>query len=130
MFAKECKAKDNNPSDDNDLEDNSAKESNEYNATELYNELALEAFKKQLAPCPHCHRTFLPDRLVVHLRGCKPKASENSDNDLRDVKEKKKQKRLSLTYLDTNSDINNRHQCTLAQSDTNKSTITDGKNVT
>uniref|UniRef100_A0A7S4V0I3 C2HC/C3H-type domain-containing protein n=1 Tax=Alexandrium monilatum TaxID=311494 RepID=A0A7S4V0I3_9DINO len=26
-----------------------------------------------LERCPHCSRTFLPDRLVVHLRSCRPK---------------------------------------------------------
>ena len=38
----------------------------EYNndAFKNYNEKALE-------PCPNCARTFLPDRLVVHLRSCK-----------------------------------------------------------
>jgi len=28
-----------------------------------------------LEPCPHCGRTFLPDRLEVHLRSCQPNAS-------------------------------------------------------
>ncbi len=23
-------------------------------------------------PCKNCERTFLPDRLVIHLRSCKP----------------------------------------------------------
>jgi hypothetical protein len=38
----------------------------EYNADAFknYNEKALE-------PCPNCGRTFLPDRLVVHLKSCK-----------------------------------------------------------
>jgi len=27
-----------------------------------------------LAPCPNCGRTFLPDRLEVHLRSCRPKS--------------------------------------------------------
>jgi hypothetical protein len=26
--------------------------------------------------CPNCARTFIPDRLVVHLRSCKPKAGD------------------------------------------------------
>lgn len=42
-----------------------------------YNE---EAFKdwneKALVPCENCGRTFLPDRLTVHLRSCKPKVSQ------------------------------------------------------
>lgn len=32
---------------------------------------AFAAWKESLAPCPHCGRTFQPDRLVVHLRSCK-----------------------------------------------------------
>jgi uncharacterized C2H2 Zn-finger protein len=32
-------------------------------AAKNYNENALDA-------CPNCARTFLPDRLVVHLRSC------------------------------------------------------------
>ena len=39
-----------------------------------------EAFKdwneKALVPCENCGRTFLPDRLVVHLRSCKPKENQ------------------------------------------------------
>jgi len=30
----------------------------------------LEWNEEDLVPCPHCHRTFLPDRLEVHLRSC------------------------------------------------------------
>ncbi|KPA78435.1 hypothetical protein ABB37_06063 [Leptomonas pyrrhocoris] len=30
-----------------------------------------ETFNSNLVPCPNCGRTFLPDRLPVHLRGCK-----------------------------------------------------------
>lgn len=33
-------------------------------AFKSYNETALDR-------CPNCNRTFLPDRLVVHLRSCK-----------------------------------------------------------
>jgi uncharacterized C2H2 Zn-finger protein len=33
------------------------------NAMKEYNDKALDA-------CPNCARTFLPDRLVVHLRSC------------------------------------------------------------
>ena len=42
----------------------------EYNndAFKNYNEKALE-------PCPNCARTFLPDRLVVHLKSCKSNGS-------------------------------------------------------
>ena len=35
-----------------------------------------ESFKKfneeSLVPCPNCGRTFLPDRLIVHSKSCKP----------------------------------------------------------
>ncbi|XP_036596802.1 zinc finger protein 474-like [Trichosurus vulpecula] len=43
------------------------------------NKVAFESAQAQLLPCEHCGRTFLPDRLLVHLRSCKPKAnfSEN-----------------------------------------------------
>jgi hypothetical protein len=30
--------------------------------------------------CPNCARTFLPDRLIVHLRSCN-KAHGKTDND-------------------------------------------------
>ena len=45
-----------------------AKAMDEYNdeAFKNYNDNALE-------PCERCGRTFLPDRLVVHLRSCKGK---------------------------------------------------------
>ncbi|XP_077989499.1 zinc finger protein 474-like [Glandiceps talaboti] len=37
------------------------------------NEAAWKASQANLVPCPNCGRTFLPDRLPVHLRSCKPK---------------------------------------------------------
>lgn len=41
-------------------------------AIDQYN---LEAYNKwdaeSLLPCPNCARTFLPDRLDIHLRSCK-----------------------------------------------------------
>lgn len=38
---------------------------------ESYNEEAFKDFNdKALVPCHNCNRTFLPDRLVVHLRSC------------------------------------------------------------
>ena len=41
---------------------------------EKYNEEAFDNFNNNiLVPCPNCARTFLPDRLVVHSRSCKPK---------------------------------------------------------
>ncbi|CAG9580490.1 conserved hypothetical protein [Leishmania major strain Friedlin] len=40
---------------------------------ELYNKLQMEAFNDTaLSPCPNCGRTFLPDRLQVHMKSCKP----------------------------------------------------------
>lgn len=46
---------------------------------EEYNRMALERWDQEaLMPCPNCGRTFLPDRLEVHLRGCKPKPSANA----------------------------------------------------
>jgi hypothetical protein len=41
-------------------------------ALEAQNEAAFSTFQQEvLEPCPHCARTFLPDRLVVHLRSCR-----------------------------------------------------------
>jgi len=38
---------------------------------EAHNEAAYSVFQDEaLEPCPRCARTFLPDRLVVHLRSC------------------------------------------------------------
>ena len=43
-------------------------------STEKMSEYNDDAFKnyneKALVPCPNCARTFLPDRLEVHLRSC------------------------------------------------------------
>lgn len=37
-----------------------------------YNEKAYEKWDTEsLVPCPHCARTFLPDRLQIHLKSCK-----------------------------------------------------------
>ena len=37
-----------------------------------YNEAAFDSYNKDaLMPCPNCGRTFLPDRLQVHLRSCR-----------------------------------------------------------
>lgn len=46
------------------------------------NQLAYESAKQQLVPCPNCKRTFLPDRLGVHLRSCRqsPKTIQSSPN--------------------------------------------------
>lgn len=37
------------------------------------NEEAFQSAQAQLLPCGYCGRTFLPDRLLVHQRSCKPK---------------------------------------------------------
>lgn len=38
---------------------------------DTYNEEAAKNYnEKALDACPNCARTFLPDRLVVHLRSC------------------------------------------------------------
>ena len=39
---------------------------------ERMNLLAYESAQQQLLPCPNCTRTFLPDRLNVHLKSCRP----------------------------------------------------------
>ena len=41
------------------------------NDLDKYNDEAFKEYnEKALVPCEHCGRTFLPDRLVVHLRSC------------------------------------------------------------
>lgn len=48
------------------------------------NEDAFQSAQAQLLPCETCGRTFLPDRLLVHQRSCKPKSEgprmPNADN--------------------------------------------------
>ncbi|XP_071997328.1 zinc finger protein 474-like [Engystomops pustulosus] len=39
---------------------------------EAANEAAWQSSQSQLLPCGNCGRTFLPDRLLVHQRSCKP----------------------------------------------------------
>jgi uncharacterized OB-fold protein len=40
-------------------------------AMEEYNKGAEKEFnEKGMDKCPNCGRTFLPDRLIVHLRSC------------------------------------------------------------
>lgn len=41
-------------------------------------EAAWQSAQANLVPCPHCGRTFNPDRLPVHLRACKPKGGLTS----------------------------------------------------
>lgn len=40
------------------------------------NEAAWTSAQSQLVPCNICGRTFLPDRLIVHQRSCKPKVAK------------------------------------------------------
>ncbi|CAG5124678.1 unnamed protein product [Candidula unifasciata] len=37
------------------------------------NEAAWQSAQSNLCPCENCGRTFLPDRLIVHQRSCRPK---------------------------------------------------------
>nr|CCC94601.1 unnamed protein product [Trypanosoma congolense IL3000] len=39
---------------------------------EEHNDAQFAEFVRNLEPCPNCGRKFLADRLVVHLRSCKP----------------------------------------------------------
>lgn len=56
------------------------------------NEAAFQSSQAQLLPCEFCGRIFLPDRLLVHQRSCKPKGSgprepnNNNPNDLTGLK--------------------------------------------
>jgi len=45
----------------------------ERDVTQKPRELSVDPeFEHQvLSSCPHCERTFLPDRLEIHLRSCK-----------------------------------------------------------
>jgi len=46
-------------------------------AAQKYNEDAANSFnEKGLDPCVNCGRTFLPDRLVIHMRSCKKQVSK------------------------------------------------------
>ncbi|KAK6492751.1 zinc finger protein 474-like isoform X2, partial [Huso huso] len=40
---------------------------------EAQNQAAWQNAQAQLVPCDICGRTFLPDRLTVHQRSCKPR---------------------------------------------------------
>lgn len=44
-----------------------------YYDLDAVNEAAFASVQSQLIPCDICGRTFLPDRLIVHQRSCKPK---------------------------------------------------------
>lgn len=44
-----------------------------YYDLDALNEAAFQSVQSQLVPCNICGRTFLPDRLLVHQRSCRPK---------------------------------------------------------
>ncbi|KAI3379910.1 hypothetical protein SNEBB_006182 [Seison nebaliae] len=45
--------------------------SDSHNDRQRMNEMAYESAKAQLIPCAGCKRTFAPERLPIHERGCK-----------------------------------------------------------
>ncbi|XP_004384327.1 zinc finger protein 474 [Trichechus manatus latirostris] len=64
----------------------------EFYSLQAANEAAFHSAKAQLLPCEYCGHTFLPDRLLVHQRSCKPKGEDltapnpNSSDDLASLK--------------------------------------------
>lgn len=44
---------------------------------ERFNEAAWQSSQSQMLPCENCGRTFNPDRLPIHQRGCKPSRAIN-----------------------------------------------------
>jgi hypothetical protein len=47
-----------------------------------YNDEAFDNYnKKGLVPCPGCNRTFLPDSLKKHIKGCAPGAKIQDENE-------------------------------------------------
>ena len=49
------------------------KSSGNYSVEKMNNDAYDIWSKESLMPCDICGRTFLPDRLLVHKRSCKPK---------------------------------------------------------
>lgn len=48
---------------------------------ESYNNDALKSYnEKALDACPNCGRTFLPDRLLVHLKSCNKAHGKSPDD--------------------------------------------------
>lgn len=41
------------------------------NKIESWEEMSEQFDPRALVSCPHCNRTFLPERLEIHLRSCK-----------------------------------------------------------
>lgn len=54
-----------------DIPISGSKSKGQYNIEQM-NEAAWQAAQANLVPCENCNRTFLPDRLMVHQRSCKP----------------------------------------------------------
>ncbi|KAM9253280.1 zinc finger protein 474-like [Dugong dugon] len=65
---------------------------NEFYSLQAANEAAFHSAQAQLLPCEYCGHTFLPGRLLVHQRSCKPKGEDltapipNSSDDLASLK--------------------------------------------
>ena len=50
------------------------------NDMESYNNDAMKSYnEKALDACPNCGRTFLPDRLLVHLKSCNKAHGKSPD---------------------------------------------------
>jgi protein-arginine kinase activator protein McsA len=41
---------------------------------DFVNDASFKAFNDNLSPCHKCGRTFLPEKLIIHLRSCKASA--------------------------------------------------------
>lgn len=86
---------------------------------ESHNNIVSESFNNQvMARCPHCLRTFLEDRIEIHLRSCtadnphKPSAAVGKSLEGRDIKTYTKQVELK-TYqpADPNQELINKLAC-------------------
>jgi len=68
---------------ENDIKISGNKGKDAFNFDKL-NDDAYEIFSKEaLVPCENCGRTFLPDRLLVHLRSCKGKKEQKGGTEKR-----------------------------------------------
>lgn len=60
-------------------------------AMDEYNDEAFKNYnEKALVPCDICGRTFLPERLTVHQRSCKPKLAKEDSKKASPTKTKKR----------------------------------------
>lgn len=64
---------------------------------EEYAEAANDQYNNNLASCPNCDRTFLPDRLEIHLRSC-GKGHFSNPKKISEKKEEKKSKTAEGFY--------------------------------